>query len=241
MLRASDFISLMRHGLGKTPDPRHNLWQTFNRAGRTLVNMHDWTWRRRGPIDFPVVAETRFFELPLDWGHLISCNVDNTTSANYFRVELASVEFIQQLYQHRLPLGDVGFYIAFPGSQPQRSKDEGPRKVAHFYPEPTEDGNPTLRILYNQAWVEIEENDNDAVPNIPEDFEDTLILMARVKAWRLEYSNPSGEEDLLANELEILRTEDGRFQPNIGHILGGASSRRERIATLRLGIADVSN
>lgn len=241
MLRASDYIDLMRHALGKTPDPRHDLWATLNRAGRQLTTVHPWTWRRRGPIDLPAVAGQRHIDLPDDFASIISVTVDNTASANYFRVEQVPVHFIQDLYQNRLPLGDVGFYVAFESYAPQRSRDEAPRRRLLCYPEPTEDLNPTLRVIYDQRWRELTKNDQDAVPNIPEEFEDALVSLARAKAYRLENNDASIDEQSAADEIQRLVREDGRTQKEYGHMIGGASSRRERIATLRVGIADVAN
>lgn len=240
MLRASEYIGLMKHGLGKTPDSRHNLWQTFNRAGRQLVTSHDWVWRKHGPVDLPAVAGQRFIILPEDFGRVETVNVDNATSANFFRVQQTTTTHIQQLYQHRLPLGDVGFYIAFPNYIPQRSLEEGPVRKADVYPQPDTDGNPTLKVIYSRTWIDIAEGDDDAIPNVPPDFQEALVAAARALAWRIEMQSPAFEEGELAEEIERLKLEDGGVQTKYSHMIGGASSRRHRLATIRLGIADVS-
>lgn len=53
----NDYISLMSHALGKTPDSRHALIDTFNDAARYVFEYRPWAFRKTGPRYLSMVSD----------------------------------------------------------------------------------------------------------------------------------------------------------------------------------------
>lgn len=227
MLKASEYIGLMSHALGKTPDSRHNLWDTFNRAGRALFTRHDWTWRMEGPISLPVVANQDFVVLPVDFAGEVESWIPNT--GTYQFLEKCSLEKIANLratFTTNIISGR--FCVYYPGWDSQDSAETEPTRRALLYPTPTANANPTIQLIYRRRWVNISENDNDRVPNIPSEFEQALILQSRAYAVCIENQVPPYEDGPLAVEIARLINEDSTAQPSLGRMTGGVDRRLGR-------------
>src|SRR5688572_30740696 len=114
MLKVSDYISLMKHCLGKVPDSRHSLYETFNRAGRQLFTEWDWGWLSGGPVDIKAVADQNWIKLPPDFSAIQEAYIDreSDSSGSYSNVILATLDDItrrRQSYQNPVEVG--GFHI----------------------------------------------------------------------------------------------------------------------------------
>lgn len=224
MLNAGQHIDLMKHGLGKTPDARHDLWATFNRAGRYLVTAHDWYWRTKGPVDLPAVASQSFLYLPDDFGGEVESYVPNNGSFTY--IQKVTLRELAVLRTENVTSVRTGvFYIYYPMWEDQDSREDEPRPRAEIYPTPTTNAEPTVQLIYNKRWAEIDANDTAAIPNIPREFEHALVLAARAYAWALENQTDPHEDAQLARELARLVEEDGRRQRTWGKMTGGVDLR----------------
>lgn len=227
MLTASEHIDLMTHALGKTPDARHNLWATFNRAGRAMVTRHDWTWRMRGPVSIPVVASQSWLAMPDDFAGETESFVPNT--GNFTLLEKTSLRRIVELRSQNRSNQITGtMYIYFPAWATQVSREDPPTQRAELYPTPTTAGQPTISLIYKGRWREITENDNNAIPNIPPDFEQALILTARSYAICIENQMPPYEDGPAAVEIDRLIKEDSQRQSEMGRMTGGVDRRYAR-------------
>ena len=229
MITAGELIGLMEHAVGKTEArlaTGHDLWQTLNRAGRALTYRRKWDWRRTGPVDLKAIGGSRTIPLPAAFGSLLSCTIDNTQDSSYTSVAMSTTQEIQRLYDFRLnPVESGSIHIAFPSYEAQRDRREEPKAVAMVFPEPESDDNPTLRLEYYKRWVELNKTDNEAVPDIPAEFESALIYLARSQAYYVEYQQESGDASLADVEIMRLTREDSGRQKHWGFMRGGAKSR----------------
>lgn len=225
MLNAGNIIDLMAHKLGKTPDSRHSLWDTLNRAGRELVTAHDWYWRASGETLLPVVGGQSYLNLPSDFGELVTVYVPNV--GEFTAVETVSMERVAYLRASESLGVTTGLLrIFFPGYTTANAGPLGtPRRRAELYPTPNTSGEPTLRVFYKRSWIEIDTDDRQAVPNIPETFEQALISKARALAWSIENDIPSHDDTIYAAELVRLKDAEARTQPSMGQVYGGVNAR----------------
>lgn len=228
MLNAQGYIDLMSHALGKTPDARHSLWDTFNRAGRALVTRRTWAWRQHGPVQILGVASQDHIDLPADFGGELASWISTTGFYGALRkVDLAT---IAGLRQSEVVVGSVqgwsgGWYVYWPGYASQPSLEDLPSKRVLIYPTPTASGTPTIELIYRRNWITIAENDGSRVPNIPEEFEQALVCLARSMTWHLENQSPCQDDTDAEAEIVRLINEDATQQVLQGRMRGGASSR----------------
>ena len=54
--------------LGEDSDPRFDVDQIINQAGRYLFSMWSWGWRSRPPVTLDLVADQTYVLLPADFG-----------------------------------------------------------------------------------------------------------------------------------------------------------------------------
>lgn len=229
MRNAGEYIGLMTHALGKTPDARHNLWHTFNDAGRALFTRHAWGWKMQGPIDLPAVANQDYIDLPEDFGGELESWIPNTGSYQF--LEKTTLQMIAQLRATLTTNIVTGrFCIFFPGWTTQDSAETGPTRRALLYPTPTADANPIIQLIYRRRWVEVAEDDVERIPNIPLEMERALVCLCRSMAWHVENQGPC--QDDADYELEIARLirDDATDQPTLGKMTGGASGRLQNDA-----------
>lgn len=217
-----EYIGLMTHALGKTPDSRHNLYWTFNRAARALVTASEWSWRVRGPVSVSTVANQGFIELPADFAQVRVCYIPSAGAVQ--KVNVCTLETIAQLRALASSyVGTGNIYIYFPA---WNFNELGVAPRAELAPIPTTNATPTFQMIYNCAWREIDDSDTlREVTVIPADFEHALILMARAFANNIENQDAALEDTAVKNELDRLRGEDSRRQVNFGRMSGGAGSR----------------
>lgn len=221
MLTQAQYIDLMTHCLGKTPDSRHSLPETFNRAGRALVTARPWSWRIRGPVTLSTVANQAYIELPADFCEVRTVYIPSAGAVQ--RVELATLETLAQI--RALSSSYVGTGIIYAFFPSWSSLQQGMTRRVELAPIPTTNATPSFQLIYNAGWKEIDSGDGTATPQVPLEFEHALVLMARAFANNIENQDSAIEDVAVQNEIARLDKEDSRIQPTYGRMSGGAASR----------------
>lgn len=231
-----DYIDLMKHALGKTPDARHSLIHTLNDAGRALVNEHPWSWRTRTNQALTLVAGQNYVTLPDDFGELIDIQVENAQTYTVIPTSLADINRRRSWGQYDA----LTLFIAFEeGYQGPTDEDGILQNRAQVYPTPDTDRSDII-INYQAKWADLDEADTDRVPAIPRDWERSLVLFARSFAVDIENQTDPYENQALfgpAGEIQRLKTADAGRQVNRGKPLhnvlsagGGAYYPHRRIS-----------
>lgn len=209
------YLDLMKHALGKTPDSRHRLIDTFNDAGRALVTAYPWRWRVSPPVVLPIVAGQSWIELPADFGQVQSLYFEGSQITRVIQTTLADINSRRQ-WQEFEP---GALWITFEGSDRQTVDDTGqPHRRADIYPTQA-DGRTDLRMSYLRGWVDMREDDENKVPEIPANWERSLVLFARSFAVEIENQTDPYEVQALfgpSGEIARLVAEDAGRQRNMG-------------------------
>lgn len=134
-------IALMTHALGKTPDPRHNLYTTYNQAGRALFTRYPWSWRTSQPTYFTFTGGVDELALPSD------CDVVKTVTPvdgvqTRIRV-VTSSDLVTYKSQLRVITPD---YIV---STSEYQTGTPPTRRARIYPTPS--ANNLTNVTYTSA------------------------------------------------------------------------------------------
>lgn len=214
MLTLEKHLNLMKHALGKTPDSRHLLIDTFNRAGNALYTYHRWSWRSKGPTTLAIPASSEQVQLPKDFGELISISSTNT---NVFRVHPTTVADIM-LMRGTQTYDSLALFIAFrvSGSPGTLTSPINEYPIAEIFPTQAT-ARTDVKLHYLSRWVDMDETqDPQAVPPVPAEWEQALVLMARKYAVELENQEQAFEERALETELSRLVMYDGGRQVNLG-------------------------
>lgn len=233
MLTLANYISLMSHALGKTPDSRHNLYETFNRAGRALVTLHKWNWRLTGPVAIDAIADQPWLDLPANFALPEQIWIDNsaggTNPFNLVRVTtIADIARLRSDYGVGIQAGT--FHIAQGLHAPQAGGDTQPTQRWLCYPTPTSDAVPSIQCIYWRKWREMNSGDTEKVPDIPLEFEHALTLACRAYAQHIEDQMDPLEDPLLKAEVSRLLGENGQQSPELGQMTGGAMDAYTREA-----------
>ena len=80
----------------------------------------------------------------------------------------------------------------------------GVRNRMEIYPTPTEDGSPTLVIVYLRRVGGAQPQRSNFVPNIPEEFTSAIVYRARADAKILNNDEDAPKEEAMYAE-EIMR------------------------------------
>jgi len=205
---------LVLHGLGFTPDPRHNVIDTINRAGRSLVAEHSWWWRSMRPVR--VTLQNGEILLPDDFLELVS--LTNTVGSMY-TPQPATIQEVMRLRQSRTVVSDPTFLYALsvsgsgPGGAPRPMLLAAPVNAA-----PAE-----LDLMYVAAWADIPPTaDNGYLLAIVPEAESALVYGARVEAGLIENQTVTPELEKYRAEVSRLKAQDASRQVNHGPMSGGA-------------------
>lgn len=230
MLTLADHISLMKHALGKTPDSRHNLYETFNRAGRALTNAHAWSWRNR-TANVAATASQAYITVPSDVGTVRSAYLSSMTGS-YSKVCLTTIEDILRMRQDNGSgfTGGGDFFMSWESWVDQAATTSQIIKRFQVFPTPTANNEPTVTIAYQAVWTEFPTDGTGGtrLPNIDLQFEHALILMARAFSVHIENQQAALEDAAVVAEIERLKMLDGPRQWDIGPMTGGAAQRLRR-------------
>lgn len=217
MLTYGGYISMMGHGLGKTPDARHSLYETLNQAGRAFWTcgmrqpfMHEWSWAQRVNRTIEVPALVDQVVLPRDFGSPIALRLSTTSNGSVIQVDSDKM----QEYRSLQSTPSLSLFLCF-DSPPVQFKGTGPtRETLQVYPQQSA-ARTDLRVTYRSKWPEIDASDADATPPIDPDFERLFMMIARGFAIETENRTQMFEAGPIASELERLVLVDLDKQPKI--------------------------
>lgn len=230
MLTIAQHIGLMQHAVGATPDSRHDLYETFNRAGRYLYNYFPWSWRLKLASLVPVSGDENI-PLPSDFEQLESVQIDGSTD----RIGLVDLPTIHAA-RHRDAYAGPG-YLMHVAPYTTISTGGAVARFAILYPVPTANGVPDIEIWYRRAWPGYTSANNANNPSIPLEFENALVMLARAYAMHLQDQAAAFEDQKAIEELERLKAVDISRSPTQGFMGGGA----HRFMNRNRGIRDIQH
>lgn len=221
MRTAGDYISLAKHGIGFTPDSRLNLWDLLNDAGRDLYALHEWWFRHRDGA-LSLVADQDYIDLPETWGGLIGASM--TEGGAFSSLECVTLAEIVRLRNNNAGAGVASgcLYAYFGAAEGQVVVEDVPHARAMLYPTPATSEAGAISVSFLGLWKEIDEDDDNAVPNIPASHENLLVNLHRAHAISLENQSDPHENAGVKQQLAILIPENGRRQRTAGRLGGGA-------------------
>jgi hypothetical protein len=134
-------IDLMKHALGKTPDSRHDLWQTYNTAGRALFSAHAWTWKFSNAAAFTFTGGSASLALPAQ------CDAVTDIYAQNGIVTRMKVVDINELYRMRSQsqVSTPDYFVA----TEDWANGTPPTRRIHIYPTPM--ANNLSAVTYTSA------------------------------------------------------------------------------------------
>jgi len=230
-LTHGQIVDLMRHALGKTPDARHDLWATYNRAGREVFSLpqqpphyHRWSWSVRYNQRLNIQPNSDVVFLPDDFDALISIETDDTTADG---VHLTEVGDLHRLRASNVSSG-LGLYVAIDAGYRRPDPSAPPRRVAALWPVPTE-ARTDVSATYYAAWEDVRSDQSANYPPVPPECESLLVAVARMHALAIENQSIDVEGALVQSELLRLVTADAGRQVDYGRpnhsVLTAAKSR----------------
>ena len=216
MLTLSQHLDLIRHGLGAAPDARHNLLETFNRAGRKLCAHTRWTWLKVLEYSFTVTAGQRVAALPAEFEELLAARrKDGFGLRIVSETELARLRDISNLGAPNTWCPHVCFMPTW------AFNDAGvTAKQLQLSDAPSADTD--LVLDYYRGWIEMGAGDTAKVPRVPPEWEDALATLALGFAKRRQDEGEPVEIAQAEAELERLRQRDASRQLVHGRVRGGA-------------------
>lgn len=213
----------MKHALGKNPATGHNLYDTFNEAGRQLFSMNQWSWMHQGPYQLQFVAGEDHVILPDDFGAVIGLYQPNTT---IYTVRQVTIQEILYLRQSLTRPNIYTYHIAFGTSVPAENAGLPQQQRALIYPNPTSATSPDIEMVYRRRWRDVSEANANDYPSIDPEVEGLLSLMAQERAYLIENKQPLFPPGLIDAEFARCKQYDGTKQWNYGLLRGGAGDRR---------------
>ena len=212
-LSAGEIVNLMKHGISKTPDTRHDLWKTMNRAGRWLYGaaqvppyMRTWSWTSRAMSKFLFPAGAYEVDLPFAFSHIHSIWIDGRVQ----RVRHVTPEEITSYRAAAVSTANI-ILMAFGVGHDRTAKDRPPRPRAYIYPALSE--ATTFWASYAAAWRDIYLEDAKQIPDYPDAWEELHLLKCRSMAWHLENQEPCDEDSQIPEELARLVMLDVKGTP----------------------------
>jgi hypothetical protein len=211
MLTVGQHIDLMKHGVGEEPDTRHNLYATFNRAGRRLFTETQWSWRLVAPVTIVGDGENHLL-LPDDFSEIHGLNPADYGSVNW--LDTASVLDMITRY----PGAVYGRWSIGATAVGQLDGAGVYRQKLIVYPAPA--STDTFTLSYFRVWPEIPaDNTSDGrLPPIPPMYEDALVQLCRAMAIGLQDQMDSMEMRAYTAELTRLKDHDTSISPVGGQL-----------------------
>lgn len=228
----TSYLNLMKHGLGKTPDSRHLLIDTFNDAGRALFTLaqgaphfHHWTWAVKYNYTLTIPGgQVEELELPMDFGSLIQIDFNDITAGAIIPTNVGELTRLR-----RAPTVDaMQVFIAFDVGRKQSNGSGPPVPVAAFWP-PRADPLTNVSLTYRRTWADMDAGDANRIPDVPPDYERLLTLLARAYAVHIEDQAMANEDENVVAELARLVAMDAGKQVNYGapaHSVRGTARAR---------------
>jgi hypothetical protein len=216
LLQLQDQITIV---IGEDHDPRLSPTEIANEAGRYLISMHSWNWRKRPPVTLDLIADQSHVILPDDFGYegeIIGLTMaDNVT----YGITLTGLEDVA--FKRSTTILSPSFYfvaLAEPMQQDMESPAD-PRRL-EIYPTPTGTTPGSMNLIYRAGWVNLV--NAESVANISVTFDDLLKQLARAFAWYYATNDRRMIEEIeVSSQLKRLKRGDGSSQSNLGPIQGG--------------------
>lgn len=229
----------MKHALGKTPDSRHDLVLTLNRAGRALTTRFSWSWRMHASATITGTASQNYIGLPAAFAQLVSVTAALTSG---YTVGITTIDDIERMRAEGSSVAGGIWWLAFGDwAAPVSSSVNRVQRVA-IYPTPATGSEPSFTLKYKAKWVDFAGSASaltsgatgtTLVPNIPDEFESALIHKCRALAMQTENRDGAQlEETLYEAEVQRLILEEANQQPTQGRMRGGADDLRMRAPIL---------
>lgn len=214
------YLDLMTHGLGKTPDSRHLLIDTFNDAGKALYTLaegapyfHSWSWLTADNVDFTIPGgSVERVELPADFGTFLSLGFRSAPGRSVQTVDMST---LNRLRQATPIVNSRTVYMCFDVGESQANGESTPKKIAAFWPA-REDDLTGLELVYRRTWVDMAQADGNRIPNIPAEWDRLLVLLSRAFAIHIEDQAAAMEDENVKPELDRLVHFDAGRMPNKG-------------------------
>ena len=203
-------VSLMEHGLGRLPDPRHDLWATYNDAGRRLLTAYAWRWASKAAT-VPVAPAALTTALPTDVGTLRFIGREaNTAGQPLILVEPEELEAARR--SGVLPSGKQ--WVAMVGAG--TSATFAP--TLEWWPQIGPTGFNTV-VRYQARWAEVTSAQSAQYPAIDPEWERALVLLARAMAGQVENQTAGLEDELYQAEVRRLIELDARTTPTVDSLV----------------------
>lgn len=216
----------MKHAIGNSdPSTGFSLLEILNEAVRYLFEYHNWNWRLRPPALLDLVASQEYVSLPTGFGSAGELLTVHSIWAPVTFVHKVGLDDIARM--RGMPIQNhLNFYVAVasPDQVTTGLRPPGPR--LEIWPTPAASVTSAFRITYRAGPATL--STSGQVPNIPQEYEAALTLIARAKTMLYEISAASpdalAELALAKDELARLMEADGSLEPDAGRMTGGAAS-----------------
>lgn len=165
-LTLADYRNLVDHALhGGAPnavytDADTTRDQIINDAGRHMVGLHPWPFRKRPPINLTVTSAQKWMDLPVDFGEVVSLIAADGMNVDVYMSSAHEVESYRSI---NTP-STGSYYVAYLSWPTQNSPTEsmaGPRLEI----EPVGTSGDEFVLVYLAGWRELTQSGD--VPNIP--------------------------------------------------------------------------
>lgn len=221
MRTAAQLVAAIKHAVGALPtsdDTRIDYYNVLNMAGRELTMCEDWWWRTSEPIELAGVASQKWVDLPADFNRLLTIN----PTANTQRCQIKTLGEIERFRNLPYQYTALMWFVCPATAKQPTTGTQRQKPRLEVYPTPTTDGTPTFRVIYDRRWAELEEDDPNALPVVPDEFELALLYKGRALAMALINQSDTIERSLYDEQVQILRAENAKRAINYGRMRGGA-------------------
>lgn len=219
MLTLAQHLDLIRHGLGAAPDARHNLLETFNRAGRELASYTRWSWCKVLDADVTVAAGQKYADLPAGFEELLAAR-----RKDGFGLKLVGEAELSRL-RDIATLGAPNTWCPAVCTVPTWVFSDAGVTSKRLNLSDAPSTSTDIKLDYYRGWIEMVPGDETKVPRVPPEWEDPLAMLALGFAKRRQDEGEPVEVAIAKARLKELMERDGSRQTLVGKVSGGALSR----------------
>jgi hypothetical protein len=229
----SSYITAMKHAMGQTPKSSHNLYATFNDAGRWLMMAaslppyaHRWNWMTATNAPLTITANLEYVQLPWNFSRLITIVLANSLS--YHLVPCTAAQLAQLKSLRAIPTSIV--YYSAEAGRIRPSIQGPPIKVLSIYPAQSAD-RTDISITYERAWEPVPEGDPKTADimevDIPDEYMHLLELKCRCLAVKKETDMDSPQLGELGETLaQMVAFDSSRTQDPLNNTSSARASAR---------------
>lgn len=225
-LTVSEYKSRMKHALGNAePSTGFSFLEVLNEALRYVFGYANWNWKLRPPALLDLVEDQEYVSLPSDFGSGGELLTVHSVWAPVTFVSKVGLDDIARL--RGTPVASyMSFYVAVasPNQTTTAVRPAGPR--LEIWPTPADDVSDAFRITYRAGPATL--TSDSQIPNIPQEFESalTLVARARIMLYEIGSNSPDAVAEFAAakDELARLMESDGSMEPDAGRMNGGLAA-----------------